>query len=168
MASELISDGLAVGYFYNFIKRMFDSLSSNSEVKTGDANYPFPYEDVLLEILIPNTLTDSNIEKCKELVYRNNEVRLSIERGRDMSFFVENPTKKPKKVVDFPTTIDSIIEFLKIDADNLSGFLEIDRESEDWKERENLEVDKFKSILEFLINSYTITQGKVIIRNVEE
>jgi len=168
MANELISDGLAVGYFYNFIKRMFDSLSPNSEVRIENTNYPFPYEDVSLEVVIPNALTNSDIEKCKEFVFRNNEVRLTIERGRDMSFFVESLQNKSKKVVDYPTTIGSIIEFLKIDTDSLSGFLEVDIESEDWKEREKLEIEKFKSILEFLINSYPTTQGKVVIRNLEE
>lgn len=167
MAAELISDGLAVGYFYNFIKRMFDSLSQSSEVRTETMKYPFAYEDVSLEVIIPKALTASEIQKCKEFVFDSDEVRLPIEMGRDMSFFVQSLANESKKVVDFPTTIGSIVEFLKIDTESLSGFLEVDIESKDWKERQSLELEKFKSILDFLISSYPVTQGKVIIRELE-
>ncbi|MEO1031421.1 MAG: STING domain-containing protein [Bacteroidota bacterium] len=168
MAKELVSDGLAVGYFYNFVKRMFDNLTLNSEIKKDEIVYPLSYDDISLDVIIPTALTESNIERCKEYVFGNNEVWLSIERGRDMSFFVKDLNINNKKVIDFPTTLGSIIEFLRIDIDNLSGFIDVDIESQEWKEREKLEIDKFKTILEFLIDSYPITQGKVTVRFLEE
>lgn len=164
MAKDLISDGLAVSYFYNFVKRIFDNISLNSEVKSEKKAYPFTYDEVSLNIVIPKVLNDSEIKKCKDFVFKHNEVRLPIERGRDMSFFIENLESTEKKAIDFPTTIGAIIEFLKIDIDNLSGFIETDAESGEWKEREKLELDKFKEILEFLIDNYDSTKGKVDVR----
>ncbi len=161
MAKDLISDGLAVGYFYNFVKRMFDNIGPDSLVRSDGKAFDFPYAKANLEVVVPRMLNEAEIEKCKDFVFKNREVRLSIERGRDMSFFVENPKGDSKKALDFPTTIGSIIDFLKIDIDNLSGFIETDVQSEEWKERARLEVEKFKSVLEFLIESYTITRGKV-------
>ncbi|MEM8528703.1 MAG: STING domain-containing protein [Bacteroidota bacterium] len=164
MAKDLISDGLAVSYFYNFVKRMFDNLSDSSVVKFKAVEYAFKYDDASLEIIIPRTLNEAAIEKCKQFVFQNSEVRLSIESGRDMSFFVENLEKSAKKAVDFPTTLAAIIEFLRIDLDNLTGFIDLDTDTQEWKEREVAELDKFKEILEFLIENYSTTNGKATVR----
>lgn len=167
MAKDIISDGLAVSYFYNFIKRIFDNLTEQSKASLKDENFNFPYSKVSLDVVLPSELNEDSIEKCRQFVFQKNEVRLSIERGRDMSFFVEDLGADSKLIVDFPTTIGSILEFLKIDLDNLSGFLDVDTNSEDWINRGQMELDKFKEILEFLIKSYPSTNGKATVRFLE-
>lgn len=162
MSKELVSDGLAIGYFYNFIKKIFDNITHTSEVKKGNDKFPFIYNHVLLEVIIPKTLNKSDIEKCNQLVLENDKVVLSIKDGRDLSFFIENLKQKNIKIIDYPTTIDSLIEFLKIDSNNL------DIKSEEWKEKEKLELNKFKNTLEFLINNNFLTRGKVVIRILSE
>lgn len=161
MAKDLISDGLAVSYFYNFIKRLFDNVGEASQVRSNDVLYAFTDENVVLEVVLPKLLNQQEIKKCEDLVYGNTEVRLSIERGRDMVFFIEKTESVKKKVIDFPTVIGTIVEFLLIDIDKLSGFVEQDTASDEWKEREEQELAKFKEVLEFLIGSYAVTRGKV-------
>jgi len=168
LAKDIISDGLAVSYFYNFVKRMFDNIHENSKVKSKNKTYRFSYDKVSLTIIIPSILTTTEIERCQNYVFEKKEARLIIDRGRDMNFFMEDLETPKKNVIDFPTTIGSLIEFFKIDIDNLSGFIAIDTASEKWKEREKLELDKFKEILEFLINNYNTTRGKVKVRYLDQ
>ena len=123
MEKDIISDGLAVSYFYNFVKRMFDNLHKNSEVKSKNKTYRFTYDKVSLTIIIPSVLTTTEIERCQNYVFEKKEARLIIDRGRDMSFFIEDLETLKKTIVDFPTTIGSLIEFFKIDMDNLSCLL---------------------------------------------
>lgn len=167
IAKDLISDGLSVGYFYNFVKRIFENLDTESKVSLKEIDYPFPYSQTSLEIVIPDALNEEAIEKCKQYVFQNDEVRLPIARGRDMSFFVENLNIENKKIMDFPTTLESIIEFLKMDLDNLTGFIEVNTDADNWKEREKSELEKFKEVLEFLIENHSITNGKAIVRFLE-
>lgn len=167
MAKDLISDGLAVSYYYNFVKRIFENLNENSTISLKGQNYSFPYDNSTLEIVIPKLLNEAAIEKCKQYAFQNEEVRLSIERGRDMTFFIENVKPKNKKIIDFPTTLGAIIEYLKIDIEGLTGFIETDTDSQYWKERETEELNKFKEILEFLIANYSVTNGKAIVRFLE-
>lgn len=167
MAKDLISDGLAVSYYYNFVKRLFANLSESSLVRYQEEAYAFPYSNASLEVILPKLLNAEAIEACQQYVFQHNEVRLTIERGRDMSFFVENLASETKKAIDFPTTLAAIIEFLKIDLDNLSGFIELDTNTEEWQEREQSELDKFKEILEFLIEKNPETNGKVVVRYID-
>lgn len=87
MEKDIISDGLAVSYFYNFVKRMFDNLHKNSEVKSKNKTYRFTYDKVSLTIIIPSVLTTTEIERCQNYVFEKKEARLIIDRGRDMNFF---------------------------------------------------------------------------------
>lgn len=168
MSKELVSGGLAIGYFYNFIKKIFDNITHTSEVKKGNNKFPFIYNHVLLEVIIPKTLNKSDIEKCNQFVLENDKVFLSIEGGRDLSFFIENLKHKNIKIIDYPTTIDSLIEFLRIDSNNFFKYNDLDVGSEEWKEKEKLELDKFKNTLDFLINNNSLTRGKVVIRILAE
>ena len=162
MARELLSDGLAVSYFYNFIRRLFHNLDEASVVYLQGAEREMPYAKVGLEIVLTSILSEENIQKCRDQVFQLPEVHLGIQNGRDMSFFVR--ANAPNTVVDFPTILTAITELFKMDADQLSKLFGVDAATEDWDKRRTDELSKFKTILEFLIDNDPRTRGKISFR----
>jgi hypothetical protein len=167
MAQDVISDGLAVGYFYNFIKRLFDLLGEETVGRTEQTTYPFAYSEVQLTVVLPAVLAEDVIERSRELVYNQSKLRLIAESGRDMSVFVEKLDTEQKVVLDYPTTLGAVIDYLSIDNEEITGFAPLSRTSEEWQARTELELKRFREVLEYLVSSYPATADKVAFRIVE-
>jgi hypothetical protein len=161
MAQEIISDGLAVGYYYNFVKRLFDLLTEETVGKAESKTYSFTYDEVQLTIVLPSILTDEVIGRCRDRVFSQPKLRLIAESGRDMSVFVEKLETVQKVMLDYPTTLGAIIDYLAIDNEGITGFPPLERTSEEWRQRTQQELRRFREILEYLVSSYPATAGKV-------
>lgn len=168
MAQDAISDGLAVGYFYNFIKRLFELLGEDTIGMTEKESYPFAYSEVQLTIVWPAALTEDIIERCRALVYNQPKLRLIAESGRDMSVFVEKLGAEQKVVLDYPTTLGAVVDYLSIDNKEVTGFAPLDRASEEWQARTELELKRFREVLEYLVSSYPATADKVDFRIIND
>jgi len=157
MANEQVSDGLAVGYFYNFVKRIFDNLSPQSRFILNGNEVTLVKEQVSLEVVLPGDLTRDSIERGKELVFQNGEGILLTNRGRDINVFTypwigENDLV----IIDFPTTLEVILEYFDLDSpDDPVQINEVQKE-----------LTTFRSTLQRLIDRYPITQDRVSIRTI--
>ncbi len=67
--SDLISVGLAVGYYYNFLEPLSSEINRDeftiSASKDGDNKRMFPAEDVRVQIIIPGKLDVFAFDRCE-------------------------------------------------------------------------------------------------------
>lgn len=161
MAEDLISDGLAVSYYFSFIEKIFKNIHlfplNASHVLDKDSLRL----NATLDVVLPKTLEAEEIEKCINHVLAFERITLPVENGRSVNIFTKTLNNESIEVTDFPTSFDALYKFLNLTSDSLDGSIDLQTKSKLLKGKEREELDKFKSILEFLIENFELTKGKV-------
>lgn len=108
----LPSTALAVGYYFNFIKRLIDALLEGKDLWVADEDYPdgkrlidYADRDVHITVLLPRAFDDLDEDVFKSKARRLTKVRLET-AVRPFPFYVEGELDgAPLELFDIPTTL---------------------------------------------------------------
>ncbi|MGB3466144.1 MAG: STING domain-containing protein, partial [Cyclobacteriaceae bacterium] len=76
ITDNYISHGLAVAYFYNFVKRLFNQVGQGSVITFDDQSFQANPDNFVLKILLPDNLSEEETNKCHDYLNSFTEVRL--------------------------------------------------------------------------------------------
>jgi hypothetical protein len=108
--SMLPSTSLAIGYYNNFLKRVFDAFEVSdmfSVVMRDDRgqiveenSYLITERRPLIHVKLPQHLSDLEPERLKRRTSRYRRIAVSTEL-REFPFYIENPTKSASETMNF-------------------------------------------------------------------
>ncbi|MFZ2978663.1 MAG: TIR domain-containing protein [Candidatus Magasanikiibacteriota bacterium] len=103
----LPSTALAIGYYYNFISTVCETLQAKKEIEVGGKRF-LQFE---INVVLPKAL-DSDIKKRATIYFRRNELtQIQFDSsGRSFPVFVtyDNEANGVLKLYDMPTTLNGI------------------------------------------------------------
>jgi hypothetical protein len=122
---KLISKGMMVGYYFSFIKRLFDSLERpevNIKDEENKSVYKLSRENMRLEIIVPKTLNDSGLKEAtvfrkgfrkgiiirKDLTKENEEILF-----KEINYRIEEGSNNAFIVVDVPNPFETAVMYYK-------------------------------------------------------
>lgn len=167
--NHIPSTGVAIGYYYNFVIRVFEklkeaklliSISDGDDNKENDPIKEFDREDIRFKIVIPKSLKVDSMEEAKHKARSFNKGNIlgkvsKTEKERDFGINFMNDDSPDKIIIlDFPTPLNAVREYLlrdprfvsTIGADGKLSSQEYD-ESDEWKKVEKEEIENFKNTI---------------------
>jgi hypothetical protein len=167
-ADSYVSTGLAVGYYYNFVKPVFEILEVTE--MTVDINRKgsndvestrrFESEHVDIEIIIPRELSKPAIRQAQDAAYtyrKGTILRKKDKRNFTINFFIDEDNDR-LTIVDVANPLNGVLEYLE----NLNEFKYIftdsgervnNSSSDKFRERQAKEIRNFQeAILDFTKN----------------
>jgi hypothetical protein len=176
-AETFVSTGLAVGYYYNFIKPVFERLQATDEIRISinkkgadeeESQRSFKTDNVDIQIIIPAELTVPAINAARDyarmfrkgsILRKNGErdfaIQLSIEDSNDRLIIqdVANPLNAVRQYVE------SLEEFKSVFTD---GGAIIDRtNSQKFRDRQRKEIDNFVNALKYFTKKEGYADKKI-------
>ncbi|MBO0938704.1 nucleotide-binding protein [Fibrella sp. HMF5335] len=160
------STALAIGYFHSFVKRTCEEISRQKRVTVERNNVSI--NSFQLYVIIPDDLDESGVDSFKENfnISRDLEPASTVEinptkRGYPFHFKIDPPGQDlsgsiDAKLYDVPTTLNTILEALKLYYP--SSQIGTDRERENLEKRE---LKNFGSVLKYLISKNSWTKNNV-------
>jgi hypothetical protein len=168
----LPSTALAIGYYYNFIKRVCEDLHANAKIVIGDRENAkeIKVKDFKFHVIIPYNLDDNGVDDFKTFYHRKQSLNsattgtLETKRGYPFVFKFEPPDQNEKddKIIDLfdvPSTLNTIGEALKLYMPRVQV-----GESEEVEHLESRELSNFAKVLRYLISKNTSTRNNVIVQ----
>jgi hypothetical protein len=164
----LPSTALALGYYYSFVKSVCEQIRDTNVIIAGDRT--LKVRDFELHVIIPNELDDNGV---KDFKHRFNRVRalepaqtsisVATQRGYPFHFKIDPAeqdlaTELEVKLFDIPTTLNTIVESVKVflpsekvGPNSEHGYLE------------GKELKNFAKVLRHLVAKNSLTKKHVII-----
>lgn len=162
------STALAIGYFSSFVKKVCEELGSKRFVM--HQGNKVAVKSFKLHIVLPNDIDDdgvdgflTNYNLTNGLVQATTLQTDALKRGYPFHFKIDPPdqdisTEIDVKLFDVPTTINTILEAIKLYYPTIQIGEDIDKEHLERRELEN-----FANVLKHLINKNTWTRNNVIV-----
>lgn len=165
--SDLPSQGLAFGYFGNFILPIYNNTREEQEVSFYNSSPKWhPNNGLTITIVIPDKVMNrqgADSYFLNELSYENTKIKL--DRNRDMSVYVQCfNTGQPMHIFDIPTTLLTTEKVLE-KVDSFWGKFGGSKFKSDLLKRE---MKTFKRTMETLIPENKIEDGIVFIKHQSE
>jgi hypothetical protein len=154
----LPSTALAIGYYYNFIKKVCEEIHNNNKIIVGEKEdaKELPVKDFSFHVIIPANLDDNGVDDFKTLYYKKNHLiggatgTLLTKRGYPFVFrsdpFEEQQEDKVLHLYDVPSTLNTIMEALKLYMPKVQL-----GESVEVEHLEKRELNNFSKVLKYLI-----------------
>jgi hypothetical protein len=157
-----VSSGLATGYYYNFIKGLFEEAKISVNLDTGSVQEFDTSTQVTLEIIIPSKLDDATIKIAERFAAKGNKTGI-ISRGTKRPFTIfYNDNNNAIKIVDAANPINA----LSLYVDNLKEYKGSDTTTEDKLAKKQIaERDNFKKTIINLYSKKGYGNGKISFRN---
>ncbi len=170
----LPSTALAIGYYYNFIKKVCEEIHHTNKILSGEKENAkeINVKDFKFHIIIPGNLDDNGIEDFRLLYYKRNNFNngttgtLATKRGYPFVFKLDpSEQEKDNKIIqlyDLPSTLNTIVEALKVFMPKVQV-----GESDEVEHLEKRELNNFGKVLKYLISKNVATKNFVsVIENV--
>jgi hypothetical protein len=167
----LPSTALAIGYYYNFIKRVCEAIHTRGVVVEGEKENArdIKVKEFKFHVIIPDNLDDNGVQDFKIFYNRKHELKsartVSVDRGRGHPFVfkLEPPEQKEEdhKIIhlhDVPDTLNTIVEALKLYMPQVQV-----GQSDEVEHLEHRELANFAKVLKYLITKNTSTRNSVIV-----
>jgi hypothetical protein len=171
----LPSTALAIGYYYNFIRKVCEAIHSDNKIVIGEKENAkeIKLKEFKFHVIIPNNLDDNGIENFKILYYKKNNFNngmtgtIATKRGYPFVFKLD-PLEQDEEdkiiyLYDLPSTLNTIVEALKIFMPKVQV-----GESDEVEHLEKRELKNFAKVLKYLISKNVSTKDYVVVmENVE-
>ncbi|MEO1031420.1 MAG: STING domain-containing protein [Bacteroidota bacterium] len=166
--NEIVSTGVAIGYFNNFIKRIFNKLNEGNKVEiklyqkhetqeqvldnADRKSYSFNEKEVRFVVVLPADLTPGRLKDADNFE-KSKTKALLMGKGekRHFSFFCDIVNDRELVIYDYPNPFDAVRKFIYMDnryGYKRDGNVVVDRESEtNAPERHKREIENFKSTI---------------------
>jgi hypothetical protein len=164
----LPSTALALGYYYNFIRKVCEELHNTSKIVTA-GNKEISLKDFILKIIVPENLDDNGVDAFRSMYNKKNDLRtattgsIANKRGFPFVFRIEPPDQDENENIaielsDVPTTLNTILESIKLfmPKEQVGHFEELEY-------LEKRELANFCKVLRYLISKNTATKNHVIV-----
>ena len=171
----LPSTALAIGYYYNFIKKVCEDIHNNNKIIIGEKenSKELTIKKFKFQIVVPANLDDNGVDDFKTLYYKKQNLvggatgTLSTKRGYPFVFKLEPleqiEDEKTIHLYDVPSTLNTIVEALKLYMPKVQV-----GESPEVEHLEKRELNNFTKVLRYLITKNNSTKNYVeIIDKVE-
>lgn len=163
-AKSYVSTGLAVGYYYNFVKPVFEILEVTEirlDINKKDSNESegkrkFDSDLVEIEIIIPRELSAPAMQQAQKEAYSKRKgtiLRKKDKRNFTINFTMDNDGRLT--IIDVPNPLNGVRQYIE----NLSEFKDVFTESgerinntqtEKFRQRQKDEIKNFQdAILDF-------------------
>jgi len=169
--NEIVSTGVAIGYYRNFIKRIFNKLDEGNRIEVKlylkgeteeqvleDANrttYSFNEEQVNMTVVLPKDLTTPRLYDAEE--YEKGKTKALLmgkNKERHFSFFCEIVNNERLEIYDYPNPFDAVRWFISLDdrygVKKEGAILKNMETNSKQPERHEVEIINFKSTIEHL------------------
>lgn len=166
----LPSTALAIGYYYNFIRKVCEELHNTSKIVTGE-NKEVSLKDFIFKVIIPENLDDNGVDAFRSMYNKKNDLKTATtgaivsKRGFPFVFRVEPPDQDETQHIaielsDVPTTLNTILESLKLflPKEQVGHFEELEY-------LEKRELANFCKVLRYLISKNTATKNHVVVED---
>jgi len=168
----LPSTALAIGYYYNFVRKVCEELHSKNCIVAGEKDNAkeVKIRDFKFHVIIPDNLDDNGVDNFKTLYHKKHNLNnastgtIDIKRGYPFVFKLEPPDQKEEddKIIDLfdiPSTLNTIVEALKLFMPKVQV-----GESEEVEHLESRELSNFAKVLKYLISKNTLTKNSVVVQ----
>ena len=156
-----VSRGLATGYYYNFIKDLFEEESIIIAREDG-TEQTFYTNSVNLDIILPSKLTEAAIKLARNYETRDTEAG-RIKRGtrRPFPIHFQNDHKK-LRIIDMAGPINALALYL----DNLPGYKDSNGvPTSKYHKKQTAERENFKKTIIQLYRSKGFGDGKITFKD---
>ena len=164
----LPSTALALGYYHSFVKGVCEQIRDNNSIATSRGILKIKQFE--LHIIIPNELESNGVIDFKHQYNKDKSLEkaqtvVTNDTHRDFPFhFKIDPSDQDLsneidvKLFDIPTTLNTIVESIKL-------FLPSDRvgENPDIEYLQSRELENFTKVLKYLVSKNTLTKSSVIV-----
>lgn len=148
-----ITQGLAVGYFYNFLQDINAILENDIKVLFEDQTQKtFSRDQVEIQLVIPKRLNAASIRHARDSIKGERQADI-MRPGRNfkINYALENDGAK-LIIKDLIRASFSIKEYME-------QYLKLDPDTEEWRSLETQPLNKFRQTIELLCNK---SQGVAI------
>ena len=163
----LPSTALAIGYYNGFVKRVCEDLHHTGKMINGSDE--FEVSKFVFKVIIPEELDDNGVDDFKVLYNKKHELsdastlgKSGIKRGYPLAFKIDldedNADTKTHSIIDIPSTLNTIVECIKL----YMPHLQIGK-NEDIDILEKKELWNFARVLKYLISKNASTKNNVIV-----
>jgi hypothetical protein len=163
----LPSTALALGYYYNFIYNVCETIHNTGKVQGESKEYEV--KDFKFNVIIPKGIDDKGIDVFKSMYYRKNNLNngstgtTTAKRGYPFVFKIDPPDQDDTKGIeiqlyDVPGTLNTIIEAIKL----FMPQEQVGRNAE-VEFLEEREIANFGKVLNHLIGRNQATRNNVIV-----
>lgn len=166
----LPSTALAIGYYYNFIRKVCEDIHTHGKILSGSKEQPseVAVTEFTLHVVVPEQLDDDGIDSFKTLYNKRNNLDnastfyITPKRGYPFAFKLDPPTLvsdcKAVQLYDIPTTLSTIGEALKLFMP-----VELVGQSLEVEHLERRELENFSKVLKYLIRKNVSTKTNVVV-----
>lgn len=157
---KFLSTGMAVAYFFNFIKPLFEKLEiPDIELKHDEKRSPIDRNSLKLDLYIPHSLELEEFNRSKSRLDHFKEGY--IMKGEDQLFRVNYKIEKTSKeliiIVDFPNILTAAVKYFENSTKTIDF-----KPSDEFRKINNKELKNFKDTLNDMI-AHSPFKGKVSI-----
>jgi len=173
----LPSTALAIGYYYNFVRKVCEEIHESSKVVTGekDTLKEIKVKDFRFNVVLPANIDDNGVDSFKALYHKKNGLHNAstgtialAKRGYPFVFKINPPGQDENgeisiEMYDVPATLNTIIEALKLfmPKEQVGQSPEVDH-------LERRELENFAKVLRYLVAKNVSTKSYVnILEGVE-
>lgn len=164
----LPSTALALGYYHSFVKSVCEQIRDTGRISVD--NLPVRVKNFELHVIIPAELDNNGVvdfrhqyNKAKGLEQAQTLSTANTSRGYPFHFKID-PSEQDRtqeveiKLFDIPTTLNTIVEAVKI-------FLPTEKvgQNSEHEYLEDRELKNFAKVLRYLVKKNTLTRSVVII-----
>lgn len=166
----LPSTALAIGYYYNFVRKVCEEIHTTGKVVSGekDKSTDILVKDFRFNVVIPENLDDNGVDGFKAIYYKKNGFNngttgsVATKRGYPFVFKLDPPNQNDSgkfiSMYDVPSTLSTIVEALKLYMPN-----EQVGQSSETEHLERRELVNFAKVLAYLVSKQSTTKNNVTI-----
>ncbi len=160
-----ISEGLAVGYFYNFLKAItsLDTIKVQYEDKTQETFEP---DKVQIQVLIPEVLKVANIKRVKESVSKYLQADVVINKGEKRNLKIKFQLATDKNTQETELIIKDSVNACHVMKEYMQDSFSIEEKanSDEWDFLGKEALQKFKETVERLATKDGLGLNRVRIK----
>jgi hypothetical protein len=177
-----VSTGVAIGYYYNFIKPIFEKLTVNDEIeisidseKPGDPEIKrtFKTDNVEIQIILPSELTKAGIEEMRDHAKRflkGNVLRKNGLRDFAIKFFTDDKNDR-LIIVDVANPLNGVGQYLANLAEfksiiTTNGVIIDGEDTQEFRMRQRKEIDNFTEVIRFYAHTESFGDKKLLFQKV--
>lgn len=177
-----VSTGVAIGYYYNFVKLVFEKLRVNDEIEISiDKENPedvvvkrtFKSDNVEIQIILPSELTKSGIEMMRnhaKKFRKGNVLRKDGLRDFSIKLFTDDGNDR-LIIVDVANPLNAVGQYLANLADYKSiitpdGVILDGKDTQEFRNRQRKEIDNFTEVIKHYAREESYGDGKLLFQKV--
>jgi hypothetical protein len=177
-----VSTGVAIGYYYNFIKPVFEKLRVNDEIEISiDKEKPedtelkrtFQSDNVEIQIILPSELTKGGIEAMRDQANKfrkGNVLRKNGLRDFAIKFFTDDGNNR-LIIVDVANPLNAVGQYLA----NLTEYKSIitaegviidGQDTQEFRIRQRKEIDNFTEVIKYYARTESYGDRKLLFQKI--